>query len=632
MDNYIEAFQSGVHNLLSNEKIPQDAAQSSLNWLTKDGRIVLSGGRALIGAEGAVGAIYGGIFGYKVDGTKVHWRKIGTKIQYLNGSTWADVVTGLTDGADYTFSNYSSLAGTFTFAFGIDGIYKFHNAHPASYMSMYSSTKNFKGHAFIDRGRAILWGRKEDKTGLYGSYIDSQDSAVYTAVTNEVLGASGSTNYTGTLAFKSGGTTRNCFALNITGTTGAGVETFTDNYDGTLTSDKGGTGTINYFTGAYDITFNASVSSGNVEADYQWEDSNAKGVTDFSKSATRVAGEGFVFPQDEGGDAIQVVLIGHDGIYYSMKKQSVYSLEISDDDTNATNIVYRRDIGVPSLRSAISTGSGIVFMNTANPDRPQLTRLERNPLGDNIEPNNLFGHFKFSDYEYDDCAIDTHERYIVVACKTQGAAANDTILLCDASAKTVDVTGFNARVFTKDAGILYIGSSITQSTYSLYTGYDDDGVALDNHWYSRGELFKTSRLKKYRRLRLKGNIDPEQYYQVYISFDDQDPTLVGTVRGDADYVDKQSPHTIGSETLGSALIGGDNVSTVYPYYTEIKLKHSKFRKRAIYLKALGIGHVDVEFLNDHDVFFFDDKMPVRNRQKQNVSLDGTTTDVDNPSF
>jgi len=40
-----------------------------------------------------------------------------------------------------------------------------------------------------------------------------------------------------------------------------GTESFTDNSDGTLTGDAGGTGTINYTTGAVSVTFNANVTN-----------------------------------------------------------------------------------------------------------------------------------------------------------------------------------------------------------------------------------------------------------------------------------------------------------------------------------------------------------------------------------
>src|ERR1035437_7178481 len=297
-----------------------DAAQDSLGWVTKEGKLMLSYGKNIVGNYLATaGNVQGLWFGYKVDGTKVMYRKISTKIQYLNVATWTDIITGLTAGADYTAANYSSLAGAFTLFGGVDGIWKVVNANPASPINMTSSV-NFKGKILIDKGRTLQWGMATDPTGLRGSYIDAQDSTVYTTVTGEATAAATS----GTLAFK-GSTTRNCFGVAITITSGG--EVFTDNYLGVLTGSIGGTGTINYATGAWTL----STSSAGTAA-YQWEDSNVKGVTDFRKSATRLASEGFVVRQDEGGDAILNVLIGQDGTYYSEKSQSFYNLILESTD------------------------------------------------------------------------------------------------------------------------------------------------------------------------------------------------------------------------------------------------------------------------------------------------------------
>jgi hypothetical protein len=67
---------------------------------------------------------------------------------------------------------------------------------------MYDSTKNFKGKSIISTGRMIMWDvtagtAQKDTTGLYGSYIDAQNSGVYTTVSGEAT-----TSLTGTLAFK----------------------------------------------------------------------------------------------------------------------------------------------------------------------------------------------------------------------------------------------------------------------------------------------------------------------------------------------------------------------------------------------------------------------------------------------
>ena len=622
----IKIFKSGVHNLLDEEIIPQDAASDSNNWYTQDGRIKLIPGKLLVGASGVAGKITGETFGYKTNGAKVHWRKKGTVIQYLNAGTWTDTVTGLTSDADYTFTNYSSLAGSFTYAFGIDGIFKFHNANPESHSVMYDEAINFKGHAFIDKGRTILWNRVKDKTGLYGSWIDNQrgvsgDTGVYTSVADEATGSLG-----GTLAFKAAGATRNCFAVTIT-ITGSG-EVYTDDYLGGLVGSLGGTGTINYITGVYTLS-NAGVGT----ADYQWENSNLRGVTDFRNSNPRQSSEGFQFPQDEGGDGILKVLIGPDGVYYSMKKQSAYQLSIDADDGNATNKVFRKEMGLQSSRGAISTGAGIIFMNTSNEEKPEMTILQKNLTGDAVIPKVLFGQFTFADYDYSDCTIETYERYIIVACRIKGSTNNNILLLCDVTNKTVDITSFQGRTFVRDGGELFMGSSISETTFQLFSGFDDDGFVLENYWEGKGETWNTTKLKKYRKIRLKGNISREQSYGVYVDYDDSGYQLVGTVFGNASYVDYSSPQSIGANFIGESQIGGDALTDIYPYFMEIKLKKvPKFRKRKIKYVALGLGYADIESQLDQNIEMYEEKIPRRFRQKANVNPSTGTTDNANPIY
>lgn len=69
---------------------------------------------------------------------------------------------------------------------------------------MYASNKNFKGKSMIATARMVMWDLANDKSGLYGSYVDE---ANYTTETEEVLADTAS----GTLAFKGGGATRTCF-------------------------------------------------------------------------------------------------------------------------------------------------------------------------------------------------------------------------------------------------------------------------------------------------------------------------------------------------------------------------------------------------------------------------------------
>lgn len=245
----------------------------------------------------------------------------------------------------------------------------------------------------------------------------------------------------------------------------------------------GGTGTINYMTGAYTVS-NAGVGTVN----YQWEMTNNKGVTDFTKSATRLAGEGFTFRQDEGGDAIQVVTV-HNGSYYSIKSRSVYQLTINSDDVTASNIVFRKDIGVPYWRSTVTTGQGIVFLNTANLDKPQLTILTPNQLGDNLIPVTLAEQFDFSKYTFTACAMTTFGEYIVFSGISFNQSTNDTLFLYNFRRKTLDVLPYAAKTLQDISGLLYCGDTTTDNIYNLLSGFDDDDQEIQNYWISGAEMF-----------------------------------------------------------------------------------------------------------------------------------------------
>lgn len=631
-DHIIKQFTSGTHNLMNDEVIPVDAASESYNWTTKDGVIALSYGRFLVGNVGLAGQVKNMGVGYKTNGDKVIYRKKGTVIQYLNSSNiWTDIITGLSEDHDYIFTNYTSLAGSFTFAMGRGGLYKFHNANPGSSIDMYDANKNFKALGIIDKARAIIWNIENDPTGLRGSYIDAQTSSVYTTVSNEVVGTgNGSqTLFTGTLGFKGANPKANCFGLSLN-MNPSGI-TASDDFNGTITG-AGVTGTINYITGVFSLTFAvAPTATHQIRITYQWENSNNKGVTDFTYSATRLAGEGFVIRQDEGGDAIQNVILGLDGSYYSIKKYSVYRLTLDSTDTKPYNEVYRKDLGIPYWQAATATGRGILFMNTANPSKPQLTVLEKNPLGDNIIPTVLVPHFKFEDFQYDQAVFETWEDYIVIACRTLTSATNDRILLVNIVANTVDTYYFRAKSLKKDAGTLYLGDTITENTYKLFDGFDDDGLVIENQWTSRGEKHGTERLKKYRRQRIKGVIQSGQVVGVYLEADDGGFTKVGTIRGDSETVDNLSAGTVGSSMVGSSMVGGmgtddPNAVTVYPFFFELKVRTGKFRKRRIRFIAENFGYVAINFLSDWDIMTFEERIPKRYRRKQNVSLDGINTD------
>ena len=608
-------FKDGiVNNPYDPELVPRGGASDSLGWITKGAYIELSRGKLLIGAEEtANGAVQGHHFGYKTDGTAVQFRKVNTKIQYYNTATslWVDVITGLTATTQYTFANHTSLSGSFVYISGYDGLYKINLANPGSYVTLTDSTKNFlhPGKILISDSRMFMWGVNSDKTGLYLSYIDK---AVYTTVSNEVLatGNGSQTTFTGTLAFKSGQPKRMAFAVVIKNTD-ASAELFTDNGLGTLTGSAGGTGTINYATGAYSVTFASAPSStaNNIKADYQWEDSTNNGLADFTYSATRLAGEGDLFRQDDGGDAIQKVEV-FDGVYYSLKQNSVYELNLTADDTNATNLVFRRNIGMPYFRASVSTGQGIVFMDTADPESPKLRILQRNLTGDGVIPDELAPQFNFSEYNWDECAMDSVGEYIVFSGKTLDSNDNNRLFLYSLRWKSIDVLPFNADTFAKHAGLFYLGDSISDNVYQAFSGYDDDGFEIENHWITGADLLDSEEYKRYRRQTFEGEISREQEIEVYLSLDNDEFILIGTIQGTGSYVETSQAHTIGAVQIGIDEIGGgSDGDDVYSYFIEFKVNTGKFYRRRLKFKATKFGYASVSLIKDKDIIGYGDKIP-----------------------
>lgn len=616
---------SAVHNRLPSREIPQDASQDSKNWYTFDGKIQLVPGKQILGIEGVAGKCNNIWPGIRNDGTKILYAKYGEKIGYWNGTTLVAIITGLTADAEYSFQNYTSLAGNFTYAMGVDGIFKLNNGSIGSYINMYDSSKNFKGKAMlIDKSRMFVVGVEKDPTGLYGSKIDGQ-STNYTTVSNENIGTGDDTEttFTGTLAFKGSNPLAMCFGLQIT----AGGVSGKDDYNGKISGTGIATGSINYVTGAFSITFANPVANGtNVEVSYLYEDSNVGGITDFTKATPRIAGDGYVVRQDEGGDPIQNISIGQDGAYYSGKLYSFYRFYIDETDTKPVNEVFRKDIGIPNKNMILSIGAGIIFMNTANPEKPELTLLDKNPIGDNLTPQVLFAHFKFENYKYDKGSLITWGRYIVISCRSIDSELNDTLLLCDKSANTVDITSYGMNIIMKDGEKLYGGSELTETIWQLFQDYDDDDLVISNYWDSKDEDYGADELKKTRYLIVMGEIDRYQQIEVHIGYDGAEPTLVGTIRGDGTYVDKSKPSAIGGSMLGNQSYGGKKSSTIYPFLIEIKLKPPKFQTRVVRFVAKSIGYASVNYIGDKDILLYEQKIAKRYRLKQNVSLDGSQVD------
>jgi len=300
-----ETFTKGLVTHIADEKLTDEAASEARNFLDLGDRIELMRGSVRIADEGDTSGEVGGLFtGTDIEGTEYLFKKQGTKLlRYdADADVWNTVITGLTTGEDMSFAPYRTPAGSFMYASSpTSGLYRINMANPDSYVDLYDSAKNFKGWITIHANRMWLWGNVGYETILYLSWIDNDYP--YAEITGESVGTGDGVTKTFT------GTTAQPLVVGRSVVVTDSTETFTDNGNGVLTGSAGGTGTINYTTGAYSVTFFvAPGGSQPITIDYPYETPKVEGIADFTYSSpTRLAGEGSFFTQFQGNDEITAV-------------------------------------------------------------------------------------------------------------------------------------------------------------------------------------------------------------------------------------------------------------------------------------------------------------------------------------
>lgn len=609
-------FKYGIIDSLEARSVPEGAASAALNWLTAGDKIELRRGMLRLGTENTgTGRISGLHVGFKSDGTEVLFKTYARKIKYYDTVTsdWIEIGTNQLPAAanaeDVSFANYQTNAGAQMFLSSPNSnLYKIMTANPGSITELYAAATNFKGYIKIKQNRMFLWNRRggsgavanqRDITGLYGSYIDVQ---AFTTVTAEAT-----TSLSGTLAFKAAGALRTCFGVTITIT--ASSEIYTDNYDGTLSGSAGGTGTINYTTGDYTLS-----AAGVGTADYQWENSNNTGITDFTKSATRVAGQGFIFRQDDGG-AIQFVGSFGDA-EYCLHEKKTWVLTLTSTDTAATNLIFRQKVGIPNWRASVETGDGIYYIDDTDETDPTIRILSLDASSSEVIPVPKSLNLNLADYRFNEAAMIEYGDYVLIACRHKDSDDNNKVLIYNKVWNSWDIADWWVSSFVVYNGVLMVGDSISNNVYELFSGLDDDNSLITNSWEGWLSDLELEGLKKSKKLVVQGAIGPDQDIEVYVDIDNGGYTLVGTINGDGAYVDAGTSVNVGAVTIGRTEVGGGGLSGAIPAYNYMKqfsLTQGKFERIKVKFVATGIGYASVSTLRFMDVRSKGKKIPSKYR-------------------
>ena len=689
----IKKFDKGVVTQLESQSIPEEAASSSLNWLTLGDRIELSGGYVVVGTENSgSGKITGLSTPQKVDGTQLPVRARGKKIEYYDGSDWTesgtDILGTAADGEDIAITPYTSLAGYQAFISSPNSsIFKMMLANPGSIKDIYDEAKNFKGYIRAINSSIYLWYRANNKNYLYRSYKDKQNSDVYTTVgstaevgtftvtiaspalftltshglnvgdtvtittngslptglsTNTIyyvissglsldefrlsttdggaaintsgsqsgdhtlhmaqvyIGAAGSTTYSGTLSTVTGN--RTCFNVVFTD----GTTTITDDKNGGF---SGGTGTINYATGAYSVTF-PSATVGPVTVSYQTELSSSGGVADFSfTSPERVATEGFFLPQPTGGDLLSV--LPYQSSVFCLHENNAWVTTIGSDDVTAENIEWRDNLGMSNWRAAVSTGDGIYYIDTRDSLKPRFRLLTLQSVSgttsSNVVPIDFSYNVDLTGYDFSEGVGFQWQDYILFSGRTTGATYNNRVFAYNKVWKSFDILDYTATCFAEYQGRLWAGDSLSNNVLQLFSGTVANEVNVNNYWIGKLTQLQVEEIKKFKRLTLRGFIAREQTIRVYLAFGQGDFVSVGDIEGTGSYVNYSGDGNVGSTMVGSDEIGGGSggATTGYEYIrefnSELRGVMQKFDEVRIKVEALSTGYASVSEIIYYDV-------------------------------
>jgi len=469
---------------------------------------------------------------------------------------------------------------------------------------------DYKGFLKFGQSRSFLINRKGsngflDKTNLYMSWVDgvSLATAPFAFISNENLGSSGSSSYSGTLIGAKGAKT--IAQVLISASVGAGTEIFLDDKSGNLSSNFGSTGTINYATGEYSVNF-SDVTTSSVTASYYTEDATFKGVLDYSFATTRVAGTGRYFSQFDGGGPINT-LFPLGTVFYCFHTLKTWQVTIPTDDddqgsTPATNLPFRDKMGVTYPYSAFGGAQGIYYINNSNPNRPEVyqLRLFSGATQSNIaSPVLISKALNLSSFGFDKAVMFEWGIYVLLCCQQMKNGVvddfNSRTFLYNKKTEVWDLLDNPASRLAEYEGTLIAGDPLTNNVYTYFSGFDDDENDIFNYWTSGMTNHGITGQKVHKRMVIDGLIQAAQNIDVYLSYDGGDWVKTFTIEGNGAYVDSGKSIAVGSYTEGSKIVGGGEQVFANPFQVEFAVNSPRYEYVRIKFQATGGGYAQINY-------------------------------------
>ena len=337
---------------------------------------------------------------------------------------------------------------------------------------------------------------------------------------------------------------------------------------------------------------------------------------DFTFSSPRVAGEGNIFRQDDGGGNMENIG-SYENKEYCLHQKKSWVINITADDTDATNEIYREKVGIPNLKAMVPTADGIYYIDDSDKIEPQI-RLMTIPYGmDKVIPVSISKAFKYkntfvgidlSGYEFDQSMGWEWGDYVIFSCRTSDSGQNNRLLLYNKKQKTIDVMDYFANFISNKEGDLLAGDSISGNVMVLFNGYADESASINNYWETKNDDLDFDGQKKVKKLRIKGRLGIDQAVEVLASLDKGEYVSLGIITVDsAEYT---STNVIGGSQIGEMEIGGGSEGDEYvDFETELDFAMGKFNR--VKLKFVAGPNSELGYCEISEFTFWDLRLKSR---------------------
>lgn len=283
-----------------------------------------------------------------------------------------------------------------------------------------------------------------------------------------------------------------------------------------------------------------------------------------------------------------------------MHETGVWRFFMPTDDLIPSNRRYRRNVGTASSFSFVPTGDGIYTLDSKDPDEPFLKRIAIGGGNEEVIPKVLSYNIKMAGYAFDDCFMRDFGDYVLYSVKVGNTDENNFTFLYNKEYKTFDLTDLSLTHTTLFENMLIGGDSASDNILQLFTGYDDSGVVITNHYETKLSNEQLDEVKKMRRVVVEGDIEAGQELKVSIAYDRGSFVEIGVITSEGDYVDKTPSGEVGSVMVGSGEIGGTSIP-IYHYKKEFNVFSGRFYEMQIRYEALKAGYISITRYDTRDI-------------------------------